>query len=164
MVESLSGNMNKVINLNDYMNIYNNQINNLKSFDNFVTPDINSNALKGNISKDQPATEDQELIDDLSVLTKNNSVDMANPGSSASELTPDNAAKSFSKVIGNFVNNVNNDQNTAENDMATFAAGGNMDLHSVMIASEKAGLSMQLALQMRNKILQAYQEISRMPI
>jgi flagellar hook-basal body complex protein FliE len=43
-----------------------------------------------------------------------------------------------------------------------FATGKNNNIHEVMIASEKAGISMRFLLQIRNKLLDAYQEIMRM--
>ena len=43
-------------------------------------------------------------------------------------------------------------------------SGETTDLHSTMIALEKAELSFKLMMQIRNKILKAYEEITRMPI
>lgn len=44
------------------------------------------------------------------------------------------------------------------------AIGGDVDLHDVMIASEEAGVAMQVALQIRNKLVEAYQDINRMQV
>lgn len=44
------------------------------------------------------------------------------------------------------------------------AAGSVQDIAQVMIASEKATLSLQLTIAVRNKVLEAYQEIMRMPL
>lgn len=44
------------------------------------------------------------------------------------------------------------------------AVGGDVDLHDVMIASEKAGIATQLTLQIRNKMVEAYQEVMRMQV
>ncbi|MCD6118433.1 flagellar hook-basal body complex protein FliE [bacterium] len=44
------------------------------------------------------------------------------------------------------------------------AKGEDVDLSQVVIAVEKADLSLRFALQLRNKVLEAYQEITRMPI
>ena len=41
----------------------------------------------------------------------------------------------------------------------TFAAGGDISVHDVMIASQKANLTMQMALQMRNRLVTAYNEL-----
>jgi flagellar hook-basal body complex protein FliE len=43
-----------------------------------------------------------------------------------------------------------------------FAIGKNNNIHEVMIAAEKAGLSLKFLMQIRNKLLDAYQEIMRM--
>ena len=43
------------------------------------------------------------------------------------------------------------------------AGGEGQELHTTMIAVEKADLAFQLMMQVRNKIVQAYQEVSRMP-
>lgn len=44
------------------------------------------------------------------------------------------------------------------------AIGGDVDLHDVMIAAEKAGVAMQLTLQVRNKLVEAYQDVMRMQV
>jgi len=50
----------------------------------------------------------------------------------------------------------------AETQVAGVLAGTGADVHSALIAVEKADLSFQLMMQVRNKIVSAYQEISRM--
>ena len=44
------------------------------------------------------------------------------------------------------------------------AAGGETSIHEAMVAGQKANLSMRLALQIRNKALEAYQEMMRMQV
>lgn len=53
-------------------------------------------------------------------------------------------------------------QGAADAKVAGLLDGGGMDVHSAMIAVEQADLSFQLMMQVRNKIVAAYQEISRM--
>jgi len=53
-------------------------------------------------------------------------------------------------------------QGTADAKVARLLDGSGMDVHSAMIAVEQADLSFQLMMQVRNKIVAAYQEISRM--
>ena len=53
-------------------------------------------------------------------------------------------------------------QATADAKVAGLLEGSGMDVHSAMIAVEHADLSFQLMMQVRNKIVAAYQEISRM--
>jgi flagellar hook-basal body complex protein FliE len=53
-------------------------------------------------------------------------------------------------------------QGAADAKVAGVLDGSGMDVHSAMIAVEQADLSFQLMMQVRNKIVAAYQEISRM--
>jgi len=53
-------------------------------------------------------------------------------------------------------------QGGADTKVRALLAGDAMDVHSAMIAVEKADLSFELMMQVRNKIVAAYQEISRM--
>jgi len=55
-------------------------------------------------------------------------------------------------------------QGEADSQTAALLEGSGTDVHSAMIAVEKADLSFQLMMQVRNKIVSAYQEISRMQI
>jgi flagellar hook-basal body complex protein FliE len=55
-------------------------------------------------------------------------------------------------------------QKASEAKTKAFLTGEADDLHEVMIASEKAGLAFQLTLQVRNKMVEAYQEVMRMQI
>ncbi|MCC7493923.1 MAG: flagellar hook-basal body complex protein FliE [Fimbriimonadaceae bacterium] len=42
--------------------------------------------------------------------------------------------------------------------------GGDVDLHNVVLASERSRLELQLTMQLRNKVIEAYQEVMRMPV
>jgi flagellar hook-basal body complex protein FliE len=53
-------------------------------------------------------------------------------------------------------------QGAAATKVSDLLNGNGMDVHSAMIAVEKADLSFQLMMQVRNKIVAAYQEVSRM--
>ena len=59
---------------------------------------------------------------------------------------------------------INKTQVEADAAIAKLAAGQDIELHSVMIAAEKASMTLQLALQIKNKITEAYQEVMRMQI
>jgi len=54
-------------------------------------------------------------------------------------------------------------QTEAEKQVEGMVSGKGVDIHSAMIAVEKADLSFQLMMQVRNKIVDAYQQISQMP-
>ncbi len=48
--------------------------------------------------------------------------------------------------------------------MADFAAGGSSDLHTVMLQMQEASLGLKLGVQVRDKFLEAYQEIMRLQV
>jgi flagellar hook-basal body complex protein FliE len=81
--------------------------------------------------------------------------------SGASSATKD-VAQSFGQLLGQAMQDVNTLHHAADGGAARLAAGEDVDIHQVMIAMEKANISFGLALQVRSKLLEAYQEIMRM--
>lgn len=71
---------------------------------------------------------------------------------------------SFTDFLNNALKDVNKLQMESEQLNQAFAMGLNDNIHQVMIASEKADIAFQFTLQIRNKVLEAYQEIMRMPV
>ncbi len=71
---------------------------------------------------------------------------------------------SFDNVLKQFVADVNSLQVQADELQTKLATDEVTDVHDVMIAVEKANISMELMLEIRNKIVEAYQEIMRMPV
>lgn len=72
--------------------------------------------------------------------------------------------ESFASFLSDALNQVNQDQLTSEAFNKALATGEVQDLHQVMIASQQSMLSLQLTIQVRNKVVEAYQEIMRMPL
>ena len=70
--------------------------------------------------------------------------------------------KSFGSQLQSAVADIDFQQQDAEFKVTSMLAGGGTDVHDAMIAVQKADLSFQLMLQVRNKVVQAYQEIERM--
>ena len=68
----------------------------------------------------------------------------------------------FVETLRGAMDQVNQLQQTADAKVTGLLEGNGMDVHSAMIAVEKADLSFQLMMLVRNKIVQAYQEVSRM--
>ncbi|KIL44882.1 flagellar hook-basal body protein FliE [Jeotgalibacillus soli] len=62
------------------------------------------------------------------------------------------------------ISNVNSSQIESDRMTDKLINGENVELHDVMIASQKASVSMTLTMEMRNKAVEAYQEIMRMPV
>lgn len=75
-----------------------------------------------------------------------------------------NAVNDFGDLLSKMVGKVNNLQNSADKSIQGLATGENKGLHEVMLAVEKASVSFQLLTQVRNKAVEAYQEIMRMPV
>lgn len=71
---------------------------------------------------------------------------------------------SFGNILKDQMNHINQLETEAGEAKQLYATGGDIELHNVLIAGEKAELSLQLAMQVRNKIVGAYQEISRMSV
>ncbi len=72
--------------------------------------------------------------------------------------------KDFSKVLGNAVNNLAEKENSANNAIVRLAAGEDVNLHQVMLSMQEADIAFQIALQTRNKLVDAYREIMRMQV
>jgi len=86
---------------------------------------------------------------------------MIKPPHAAGRTEP---AANFGDSIKEAVSNVNESQQTADKLATKLAAGDAVEVHQAMIAMQKASMSFQFTLQVRNKILEAYQEIMRMQV
>jgi flagellar hook-basal body complex protein FliE len=71
----------------------------------------------------------------------------------------------FGDMLMDVLKEVNASQNESRNLANSFLTGqSGVEIHDVKMAAEKAGVAMQLTIQVRNKVLEAYQEISRMQV
>lgn len=71
---------------------------------------------------------------------------------------------SFGDVLKNAILDINTLQNDADKAIANVQLEDAGSIHDAMIALEKAGISFQVMMQVRNKILDAYQEVMRMQV
>jgi flagellar hook-basal body complex protein FliE len=74
----------------------------------------------------------------------------------------DSEGFNFGDVLKNAVHSVDQVNDNAAAQVSNLLQGGNSDVNSVMIAVEKADVSFQLMMQVRNKIVSAYQDIEKM--
>jgi flagellar hook-basal body complex protein FliE len=86
-----------------------------------------------------------------------------------SEIGTNQAKPSASAAgSGNFfeelVSKVGDLQSQADNKIKSMVTGESRELHEVMLAVEKASISFQFLTQVRNKAMEAYQEIMKMPV
>jgi flagellar hook-basal body complex protein FliE len=70
----------------------------------------------------------------------------------------------FSNLLGNMVQDVNAKQAAASESVNGLLSGQNVSLHQTMIAMEEASVSFQLMVEVRNRLLDSYQELMRMQI
>ena len=84
------------------------------------------------------------------------------PGATGPAAAGGEEQGSFLSTLQDSMAAVEGAQGDAENQVAQLLNGKGADLHSAMIAVEKADLSFQLMMQVRNKIVQAYQQVSNM--
>ena len=83
------------------------------------------------------------------------------PGVESQTADPNAMTPSFGQTLQNAMTQVNDLQLKSGEMTRAFASGQISDVHSVMIASEQATIAVQMATQVRNKVVDAYQEIMR---
>lgn len=92
---------------------------------------------------------------------------LSRPGTlpaAAQAAAPTDPELGFGAFLQQALNQVEQAQREAVRQGQQLAMGQVQDIAQVMIAAEKATLSLQLTIAVRNKVLEAYQEIMRMPI
>lgn len=72
--------------------------------------------------------------------------------------------ESFGNMLARSLNDVNQLKLEAAEAVENLAAGKQKDIHATMIALEKADVAFQLLMQVRNKIIAAYETVMRMPV
>ena len=70
----------------------------------------------------------------------------------------------FQNVLGGFVQEVSDKQAAASDAVAGLLSGKNVSLHQAMISMEEASVSFQLMVEVRNRLLDSYQELMRMQV
>ncbi|MCP4152205.1 MAG: flagellar hook-basal body complex protein FliE [bacterium] len=73
----------------------------------------------------------------------------------------DKPGDSFSSVFKDALNEVNNDQIKAETSIQDYVSGKGTSLHNTLISLEKADISFKMMMQVRGKLMEAYQQIMR---
>jgi len=120
----------------------------------------NNTVLEGHVSIDAPKISDMKM--DAETLNDLNALNISPTEKAQATEGVAGFYDSLHKAIGNGIEQVNELQRNAEHAQEYFASGGDIDVHSVMIASQKAYMGLEMASQLRNKIVSAYREISRM--
>lgn len=78
--------------------------------------------------------------------------------------TSSEAQQNFGDYLKNAINEVNTAQTQSDVLTEKLVNGEQVELHDVMIAAQKASIALNATMEVRNKVVEAYQEIIRMPV
>ena len=98
------------------------------------------------------------FLETANLENKNSKIDM-NPVASGNDAGP-----SFAATLKEAINNVNQVHLDADRKAQELATGKTDDIAGVMLATEKADIALRVMVQVRNKIIDAYQEIMKMQV
>ena len=82
----------------------------------------------------------------------------------SANATPFEAQQSFANTLKDAIASVNNQQVQSDAMTNKLINGEDVDLHEVMITAQKASVTLNATMEVRNKAIEAYQEIMRMTI
>ena len=68
----------------------------------------------------------------------------------------------FGDVLAGAINQVESSRSAANQSLEQFLSGDGQDLHTTILASQRADLEFQMFMQVRNKVVSAYEEIMKM--
>lgn len=73
-------------------------------------------------------------------------------------------AADFADMIGESLGRIDQSLRAADGQIRSLAAGENIPLHEVMISMEQARMDLMLAVEVRNRLVESYQELTRMQL
>jgi flagellar hook-basal body complex protein FliE len=101
------------------------------------------------------------------IIPVNLNIPLPSAAGPASPLTPPaspDAGSAFQSIFNEAVSKVESFGQDAQNSVGRFLSGEGEELHQVAIKTQEAELTFDLFLQVRNKIVSAYQEVMRMQV
>ena len=90
--------------------------------------------------------------------------EMAAEAAAAARPAPMDITGGFGASLSRSVEMLDQMQLTSDKAIEQLAAGENLDIHDVMIATQETDIAFRLALAMRDKLVEAYQEVMRMAV
>ena len=99
------------------------------------------------------------FINQTSPLQQLESLSKAGKGQGSEE-----GKEAFAELLSNALAEVDQLQESSGQEIGKILSGDINDVHSAMIAMEKADISFQMVMQVRNKLVEAYQEVMRMQV
>ena len=77
---------------------------------------------------------------------------------------PSSQSAEFSSMLSNGIQQLDASLKQADSQLQAFALGETVSTHDVMISLEKARFSLQMAVELRNRLVESYQELTRMQL
>lgn len=93
----------------------------------------------------------------------------AGPAATGAPITPQSfgintqSSDAFSSILQQSIQNVSQRQEEADTSIKQFVSGEKDDPHNMMMSVQRSGLAFDMFVQVRNKVVQAYQEVMKMP-
>lgn len=84
--------------------------------------------------------------------------------SAAAPAAKPSADSVFRQLLGQAVQQVDHATQDADRQVSSLLRGENVEVHEVVLATQRAELGLEMFEQVRNKMVQAYQEVMRMPL
>ncbi len=100
---------------------------------------------------------------DISSISSQN-LNTINPLEQSSSRKKTSALDQVSQSFSDVLNSLNDSQMATDNLVQTLAVGGDVDLHTVTIASEENDVNFRVAMAIRDKLVDAYREVMRMSV
>jgi len=91
-------------------------------------------------------------------------IEKVNPAKAQAAEGGKSSETGFAQHLSNMINQVNELQSDSSRMQEALMNGEPVELHQVMIKAEEAGLAMDLLLEVRNKLIDAYNDLARMPM
>jgi flagellar hook-basal body complex protein FliE len=89
-------------------------------------------------------------------------IEMPSPSDASAAASSGSGGISFKSMLGSAIQQVEGARADADQNVEKFLSGDGGDLHSVILGSQRAELEFQMFMQVRNKVVSAYQEVMRM--
>lgn len=97
-------------------------------------------------------------------LSSNKITSAIQPSDKSSAIGAAQVSKQFGAFLSDAISKINEQQIQVDQLNQKFISGELPDVHNLVIASEKAALGLELTVQIRNKVIEAYQEVMRTQI
>lgn len=107
---------------------------------------------------------DEFIPDNVKNLFRLNQSNQIDSNDNKTNTGNENGKVDFSGILEKQLSAVNNKQVGAQELSKQFVEGDDVDVHQVMLSTQEAKLSLELAIQVRNKLVEAYQELNKMQV